>query len=100
MQENITDLPAGWSVAYYVELNGELDAALLAKAVAVGMQQADTLRMRFTEEHGQVRQWLNPAPTFGEPPIAHLPAPPTPLHPPLRFIAAVLRQTTRATTAK
>ncbi|VEB62269.1 enterobactin synthetase component F [Salmonella enterica subsp. enterica] len=38
MAEKLSDLPSAWSVAHYVELNGELDAALLAKAVAVGMQ--------------------------------------------------------------
>lgn len=67
MAEKLSDLPSAWSVAHYVELNGELDAALLAKAVAVGMQQADTLRMRFTEENGEVWQWIDPEHTFGEP---------------------------------
>lgn len=67
MAEKLSDLPSAWSVAHYVELNGELDAPLLAKAVAVGMQQADTLRMRFTEENGEVWQWINPEHTFGEP---------------------------------
>lgn len=70
MAEKLSDLPSAWSVAHYVELNGELDAPLLAKAVAVGMQQADTLRMRFTEENGEVWQWIDPEYTFGEPTIA------------------------------
>ncbi|MBE5651151.1 hypothetical protein HIN51_24905, partial [Salmonella enterica subsp. enterica serovar Dublin] len=28
MAEKLSDLPSAWSVAHYVELNGELDAAL------------------------------------------------------------------------
>ncbi|SQJ43763.1 enterobactin synthetase component F [Salmonella enterica] len=61
MAEKLSDLPSAWSVAHYVELNGELDAALLAKAVAIGMEQADTLQMRFIEENGEVWQWIDPS---------------------------------------
>ena len=41
-------LTLGMGVAHYVELTGELDSPLLAKFA--GLDQADTLRMRFTEE--------------------------------------------------
>lgn len=87
-------------MAHYVELNGELDAALLAKAVAVGMQQADTLRMRFTEENGEVWQWIDPEHTFGEPPIADLRDHPDPHHAALALMQADLRQNLRADSGK
>lgn len=48
-------------VAHYVELTGELNAPLLAKAVVVGLGHADTLRMRFSEDNGEVWQWVDPA---------------------------------------
>ncbi|EAV2855866.1 non-ribosomal peptide synthetase, partial [Salmonella enterica subsp. enterica serovar Typhimurium var. 5-] len=100
MAEKLSDLPSAWSVAHYVELNGELDAALLAKAVAVGMQQADTLRMRFTEENGEVWQWIDPEHTFGEPPIADLRDQPDPHHAALALMQADLRQNLRADSGK
>lgn len=36
MAEKLSTLPSAWSVAHYVELTGELDASLLAKAVVAG----------------------------------------------------------------
>ena len=57
MAEKLSDLPSAWSVAHYVELTGEVDAPLLARAVVAGLAQADTLRMRFTEDNGEVWQW-------------------------------------------
>ncbi|WP_313825505.1 enterobactin non-ribosomal peptide synthetase EntF [Leclercia sp.] len=59
MAEQLSDLPNAWSVAHYVELTGPVDAPLLAKAVVAGMMQADTLRMRFTEDNGEIRQWVD-----------------------------------------
>ncbi|MEK3050100.1 condensation domain-containing protein, partial [Salmonella enterica subsp. enterica] len=100
MAEKLSDLPSAWSVAHYVELNGELDAPLLAKAVAVGMQQADTLRMRFTEENGEVWQWIDPEYTFGEPTIADLRDQPDPHHAALALMQADLRQNLRADSGK
>ncbi|EBA8974394.1 enterobactin non-ribosomal peptide synthetase EntF [Salmonella enterica] len=100
MAEKLSDLPSAWSVAHYVELNGELDAPLLAKAVAVGMQQADTLRMRFTEENGEVWQWIDPEHTFSEPPIADLRDHPDPHHAALALMQADLRQNLRADSGK
>jgi enterobactin synthetase component F len=47
MAEQLSTLPNAWSVAHYTELKGDIDAPLLAKAIAAGMMQADTLRMRF-----------------------------------------------------
>ncbi len=58
MAEKLSTLPNAWSVAHYVELDGELDAPLLAKAIKEGLAQADTLHMRFTEDNGEV--WQQP----------------------------------------
>lgn len=59
MAEALSTLPNAWSVAHYVELQGEVDGELLARAIAEGMMQADTLRMRFSEENGEVWQWVD-----------------------------------------
>ena len=72
MAEKLSSLPNAWSVAHYVELTGELDAALLAEAVVAGMAQADTLRMRFSEEDGEVFQWVDESLTFAAPQITDL----------------------------
>lgn len=67
MAEKLSTLPSAWSVAHYVELTGELDALLLAKAVVAGTEQADTLRMQFSEDNGEVWQWVDPALTLRNP---------------------------------
>lgn len=72
MAEKLSDLPSAWSVAHYVELTGEVDAPLLARAVVAGIAQADTLRMRFTEDNGEVWQWVDDALTFELPEIIDL----------------------------
>lgn len=72
MAEKLSTLPSAWSVAHYVELTGELNAPLLAKAIVAGLEQADTLRMRFSEDNGEVWQWVDPALTFAEPEIIDL----------------------------
>ncbi|ENT6812304.1 enterobactin non-ribosomal peptide synthetase EntF [Enterobacter kobei] len=59
MAEQLSALPNAWSVAHYTELKGDIDAPLLAKAIAEGMMQADTLRMRFAEDNGEVWQWVD-----------------------------------------
>jgi enterobactin synthetase component F len=59
MAEQLSTLPNAWSVAHYTELKGDIDAPLLAKAIAEGMMQADTLRMRFAEDNGEVWQWVD-----------------------------------------
>ncbi|EAU0104301.1 non-ribosomal peptide synthetase, partial [Salmonella enterica] len=100
MAEKLSDFPSAWSVAHYVELTGELDAALLAKAVAVGMLQADTLQMRFTEENGEVWQWIDPERTFGEPTIVDLRDQAEPHHAALALMQADLRQNLRADSGK
>ena len=53
MAERLSTLPGAWSVAHYVELRGALDPALLGKAIVAGLQQADTLSLRFEEEEGE-----------------------------------------------
>ena len=72
MAEKLSTLPSAWSVAHYVELTGELDAPLLAKAVVAGLEQADTLRMGFSEDNGEVWQWVDSALAFAPPEIIDL----------------------------
>ncbi|WP_312766808.1 enterobactin non-ribosomal peptide synthetase EntF [Enterobacter soli] len=69
MAEQLSTLPNAWSVAHYTELKGDIDAPLLAKAIVAGMRQADTLRTRFTEDNGEVWQWVDDAMSLPEPSI-------------------------------
>ncbi|HCX0050186.1 TPA: enterobactin non-ribosomal peptide synthetase EntF [Klebsiella pneumoniae] len=78
MAERLSTLPGAWSVAHYVELRGALDPALLGKAIVAGLQQADTLSLRFEEDEGEVWQWLAADRTFGEPSIIDLRTAPDP----------------------
>ncbi|WP_323091826.1 enterobactin non-ribosomal peptide synthetase EntF [Klebsiella variicola] len=78
MAERLSTLPGAWSVAHYVELRGALDPALLGKAIVAGLQQADTLSLRFEEEEGEVWQWVAADRTFGEPSIIDLRTSPDP----------------------
>ena len=67
MAEALSTLPNAWSVAHYVELKGNIDGDLLARAIATGMMQADTLRMRFAEDNGEVWQWVDERAVIAEP---------------------------------
>lgn len=67
MSEQLSTQPGMWSVAHYVELRGTLDPQLLRRAIVCGLAQADTLSMRFSEESGEVWQWVAENPTFAEP---------------------------------
>ncbi|CAM6733586.1 enterobactin non-ribosomal peptide synthetase EntF [Klebsiella quasipneumoniae] len=78
MAERLSTLPGAWSVAHYVELRGALDPALLGKAIVAGLQQADTLSLRFEEQEGEVWQWVAAERTFAEPPIIDLRLTPDP----------------------
>lgn len=78
MAERLSTLPGAWSVAHYVELRGALDPTLLGKAIVAGLQQADTLSLRFEEEEGEVWQWGAADRTFGEPSIIDLRTAPDP----------------------
>ncbi|HBQ5922028.1 TPA: enterobactin non-ribosomal peptide synthetase EntF [Klebsiella pneumoniae subsp. pneumoniae] len=78
MAERLSTLPGAWSVAHYVELRGALDLTLLGKAIVAGLQQADTLSLRFEEEEGEVWQWLAADRTFAEPSIIDLRTAPDP----------------------
>ncbi|EPZ6104788.1 enterobactin non-ribosomal peptide synthetase EntF [Klebsiella variicola] len=78
MAERLSTLLGAWSVAHYVELRGALDPALLGKAIVAGLQQADTLSLRFEEEEGEVWQWVAADRTFGEPSIIDLRTAPDP----------------------
>lgn len=83
------------SVAHYVALTGELDAQRLARAVVTGLQQADTLRMRFTEDNGDVWQWVDDAFTFAEPQICDLRTAANPHDAALALMQADLQQNLR-----
>lgn len=78
MAERLSTLPGAWSVAHYVELRGALDPTLLGKSIVAGLQQADTLSLRFEEEEGEVWQWLAADRTFAEPSIIDLRTAPDP----------------------
>ncbi|HBZ3735003.1 TPA: enterobactin non-ribosomal peptide synthetase EntF [Klebsiella pneumoniae] len=78
MAERLSTLPGAWSVAHYVELRGALDPTLLGKAIVAGLQQADTLSLRFEEEEGEFWQWLAADRTFAEPSIIDLRTAPDP----------------------
>ena len=78
MAERLSTLPGAWSVAHYVELRGALDPTLLGKAIVAGLQQADTLSLRFEEEEGEVWQWLAADRTFAKPSIIDLRTAPDP----------------------
>ncbi|WGL55201.1 enterobactin non-ribosomal peptide synthetase EntF [Kluyvera intermedia] len=67
MAEALSTLPNAWSVAHYVELKGNIDGDLLARAIATGMMQADTLRMRFAEDNGEVWQWVDESAVIAKP---------------------------------
>ncbi|MEZ2585097.1 enterobactin non-ribosomal peptide synthetase EntF [Kluyvera intermedia] len=67
MAEALSTLPNAWGVAHYVELKGNIDGDLLARAIATGMMQADTLRMRFAEDNGEVWQWVDESAVIAEP---------------------------------
>ncbi len=95
MAEQLSDLPNAWSVAHYVELTGPVDAPLLAKAVAAGMMQADTLRMRFTEDNGEIAQWVDESIILPEPQIIDLRANPDPHAAALAQMQADLNQNLR-----
>jgi enterobactin synthetase component F len=72
MAEQLSSLPNAWSVAHYTELKGEINAPLLAKAIVEGMMQADTLRTRFTEDNGDVWQWVDESMTLAEPSVVRV----------------------------
>ncbi|HGN8721600.1 TPA: enterobactin non-ribosomal peptide synthetase EntF [Enterobacter bugandensis] len=72
MAEQLSSLPNAWSVAHYTELKGNIDAPLLAKAIAEGMMQADTLRTRFAEDNGEVWQWVDETLILPEPSIVRV----------------------------
>ena len=67
MAEQLSPQVNAWSVAHYVELNGELNEPLLCQAVVSGMQEADTLRMRFDEQDGVPVQWVDNNAIFAAP---------------------------------
>ena len=71
MADQLSQQTNAYAVAHFVELRGELDGALLSKAIVAGMQEADTLNMAFGEHEGEAVQWLSPQ-TFTLPEILDL----------------------------
>ncbi|MGB7800895.1 enterobactin synthase subunit F [Buttiauxella sp.] len=67
MADQLSPHANAWSVAHYVEVNGELNEALLCQAIVAGMKEADTLCMRFSEVDGEARQWVVPDASFTQP---------------------------------
>ena len=67
MADQLSQQSNMWSVAHYVELNGELNEALLCQAIVAGMKEADTLCMSFSEVDGEARQWIEPNASFVAP---------------------------------
>lgn len=72
MADKLFRQPGAWNVAYYVELNGYIDALLLARAVVAGMEDADTLKLRFGEQDGIPYQWIDTTMRFDVPDIIEL----------------------------
>lgn len=99
MAERLSTLPGAWSVAHYVELRGALDPTLLGKAIVAGLQQADTLSLRFEEEEGEVWQWLAADRTFAEPSIIDLRTAPDHIAPPRSGCRRIWRRICASTAA-
>ena len=72
MADKLTRQPSAWSVAHYVELHGEIDAPLLARAIVAGMNDADTLKLRIEEQDGEAYQWVDEGHVFTAPAIHDL----------------------------
>ncbi|WP_313683825.1 enterobactin synthase subunit F [Pantoea sp.] len=60
-----------YAVAHFIELQGDIDSALLCKAIIAGMQEADTLNMAFGEVDGEALQWPQ-AQHFSQPQLIDL----------------------------
>jgi enterobactin synthetase component F len=66
MAEKLSTLPNAWSVAHYANWTANW-TPLLAQAIVEGLAQADTLRMRFTEDNGEVWQHVDDKGVFALP---------------------------------
>lgn len=71
MAEQLSTLPNAWSVAHYVELEGDINGALFQQAIATGLNQTETVRTRFAQENGEAWQWLDDQ-TFATPALFDL----------------------------
>lgn len=97
MAEKLSRQANAWSVAHFVELNGTVDAPLLARAIVAGMMEADTLRMRFEERDGIVTQRFDASLTFATPDIIDLRREACPQAAAQRLMHADLAQALRVT---
>jgi enterobactin synthetase component F len=53
-----------YAVAHYIELTGSLEREHMSEAIAQGLAEADTLRMRFEEQDGVPMQWFDATATI------------------------------------
>ncbi|NDJ58516.1 enterobactin synthase subunit F [Enterobacteriaceae bacterium 4M9] len=101
MADKLSAQANAWSVAHYVELNGEVDIARLSQAIVAGMSEADTLRMRFTErEDGVPVQWVDDTFTFSAPQLHDLRAVADPIGEALARMRQDLNQDLRMSSGK
>lgn len=61
-----------YAVAHCIELNGPIEAALLLQAITQGLNEVDTLRLRFEERDGVPVQWLDASLAIREPEFVDL----------------------------
>lgn len=57
--DQISPYGNAYAVAHYIELNGALEQDCLLQAIAQGLTEVDTLRLRFTERDGVPMQWYD-----------------------------------------
>ncbi|AJW28917.1 enterobactin synthase subunit F [Chania multitudinisentens RB-25] len=57
--DQISPYGNAYAVAHYIELNGPLDKDCLLQAIAQGLSEVDTLRLRFAERDGVPVQWYD-----------------------------------------
>ena len=67
MADQISPHCNAYTVAHYVEFNGSIDSARLLQAIGLGLNEVDTLWLRFEERDGVPVQWLDERLTVREP---------------------------------
>ncbi|MBK4714706.1 MULTISPECIES: enterobactin synthase subunit F [Tenebrionibacter/Tenebrionicola group] len=101
MADRLSAQANAWSVAHYVELNGEVDIARLSQAIVAGMNDVDTLRMRFTErDDGVPVQWVDASLTFSSPDMLDLRDAASPVSAALAHMRQDLEQDLRISSGK
>lgn len=72
MADQISSHCNAYTVAHYVEFNRSIDSARLLQAIGLGLNEVDTLRLRFEERDGVPVQWLDEWLTVREPEFVDL----------------------------